>query len=318
MEYNNKLGEPFLPEKNGFKAFSEKLTCRDYQFEIGGTYTVKDTPELCRNGFHFCTLPLDVFRYYPPNARLATVTGEDCVEGADKCCAKTLTVREEISLSSLIHEHANMRRKARHLHSSHIERGPSVVDNAYYCDITNDIGYGMITGRHARITSTYDYYCVVANGGTSNAVTAGANAHATTNGEGSNAITAGNDSNAFSNGYGSHAHTEGTDSHAIAAESESFATTKGFHSVAVTLGANSFASSSGANAHAIACGSGSEAYVKHFGSVAVNLGGGTAKGGLGSWLFLTETYGKQVTNAVAIKIDGKQYFPDTLYFLYGV
>lgn len=47
-----------------YKAFDKNLTCRDFQYEIGKTYEMKDEPIICEWGFHACTRLEDVFTYY--------------------------------------------------------------------------------------------------------------------------------------------------------------------------------------------------------------------------------------------------------------
>lgn len=47
-----------------YKAFDKNLTCRDFQYEIGKTYEMKDEPIICKRGFHACTELDDVFKYY--------------------------------------------------------------------------------------------------------------------------------------------------------------------------------------------------------------------------------------------------------------
>jgi hypothetical protein len=44
----------------GYKAFDSDLKCRDFQYEIGCTYTIhSDEITVCSSGFHFCQFPLD-------------------------------------------------------------------------------------------------------------------------------------------------------------------------------------------------------------------------------------------------------------------
>ena len=48
-----------------YKGFNKDMTCRGFQFKEGETY-IEDKAELCRNGFHACERPLDIFAYYSP------------------------------------------------------------------------------------------------------------------------------------------------------------------------------------------------------------------------------------------------------------
>lgn len=48
-----------------YKGFEEDLTCRGFQYEIGKTYTMVGSPEICKRGFHFCRKLIDVLGYYP-------------------------------------------------------------------------------------------------------------------------------------------------------------------------------------------------------------------------------------------------------------
>jgi hypothetical protein len=51
----------------GYKGFNKDLTCIDFQYKEGETFTTEKKPIRCTaNGFHFCTEPLDVFQYYDP------------------------------------------------------------------------------------------------------------------------------------------------------------------------------------------------------------------------------------------------------------
>lgn len=52
----------------GFKAFNSDLTCREFQYKIGETYTLDDPDslEICESGFHFCPDIASCYKYYPP------------------------------------------------------------------------------------------------------------------------------------------------------------------------------------------------------------------------------------------------------------
>lgn len=50
----------------GFKGFNSDMTCRGFKYEEGKDYEAEGKIDACKNGFHFCLHPLDIFGYYPP------------------------------------------------------------------------------------------------------------------------------------------------------------------------------------------------------------------------------------------------------------
>ena len=50
----------------GYKGFNPDMTCRGFKYEEGKDYEAEGKIDACKNGFHFCLHPLDVFGYYPP------------------------------------------------------------------------------------------------------------------------------------------------------------------------------------------------------------------------------------------------------------
>jgi hypothetical protein len=89
----------------GFKGFDNTLKCRDFQYELGKTYTHKGTVNLCFSGFHFCENPFDVWSYYGPTNRFAQVEAEGVskqTESDSKRVAKTLHIEAELTLPGFI------------------------------------------------------------------------------------------------------------------------------------------------------------------------------------------------------------------------
>ena len=83
----------------GYKAFDKYMQCRDYQFEIGKTYTFDGNPIPCRQGFHFCKSVADCYSYYPMNedTRVCEVEAIGDVETDDDvkyCTNKIMIIRE--------------------------------------------------------------------------------------------------------------------------------------------------------------------------------------------------------------------------------
>lgn len=48
-----------------FKGFDKDLKCRDFQYEVGKTYSMPEKPKVCERGYHCCTALSEVFLYYP-------------------------------------------------------------------------------------------------------------------------------------------------------------------------------------------------------------------------------------------------------------
>ena len=96
------MNEPII----AYKGFDKGMKCRGFQFAEGETYH-EDKAELCKNGFHACTMPLDVLGYYPPGDgsiyRMVELD-EVCDEKSNdsKICAKTIKIGAEIGIPGIV------------------------------------------------------------------------------------------------------------------------------------------------------------------------------------------------------------------------
>ena len=90
------------------KGFDANLQCRNFQFEIGKTYTQDGEIILCENGFHAIDgHPLDVFNYYAAaGSRFAIVECSGDIARDDhpesKIASATITIKAELHLHDLI------------------------------------------------------------------------------------------------------------------------------------------------------------------------------------------------------------------------
>lgn len=88
-----------------YKGFDKDLKCKGFQYKIGKEY---EEPEviLCEKGFHACTAPLDVFKYYAPaTSRFCEVEIDGEIRRAtddSKISGTKIKIVREISLSELI------------------------------------------------------------------------------------------------------------------------------------------------------------------------------------------------------------------------
>ena len=167
----------------GYKGFDKNMKCRDFQFEIGKTYTHNGTVSLCDSGFHFCENPLDVLRYYQPcTSKYATVEADgvsDETEKDSKRVSSQLTIKADLSLSALI-----------------------------------GLGVKFVLSKTTdKVAATSgDYSPAATSGSSSPAATSGNSSPAATSGNSSHAATSGNSSPAATSGYYSPAATSGEES----------------------------------------------------------------------------------------------------------
>ena len=90
-----------------YKGFNKEMKCRDFQYEEGKTYTHDGEPELCKEGFHACEVPLDCLRYYRPSdgsiyreVEMDGVTDER--ESDSKRVGKTIKIGSRISILDIV------------------------------------------------------------------------------------------------------------------------------------------------------------------------------------------------------------------------
>ena len=192
-----------------YKGFNADLTCRDFQFQIGETYTHEGKVEACASGFHACENPLDVFNYYSPASRFAIVEclGEINKEsnGDSKIACGSIYIKAEIGLPTLIS-------KAVDLILSKIKWDTAKESN---------------TGHRSAATNTGDSSAATNTGDSSAATNTGHRSAATNTGYCSAATNTGHYSAATNTGYCSAATNTG---HYSAAE------VTGAHSIAAALG----------------------------------------------------------------------------------
>lgn len=85
----------------GYKAFNKDLTCRGFQYEIGQTYSMDESPVPCERGFHFCKSIAETYDYYDmsDNTRICKIEalGEVQTDDNKKYCTNVIKILEEIT-----------------------------------------------------------------------------------------------------------------------------------------------------------------------------------------------------------------------------
>ncbi|MBH9397685.1 hypothetical protein I5L42_18330, partial [Pseudomonas aeruginosa] len=183
-----------------YKGFKQDLTCRGYQFEIGGTYKHEGEVEACASGFHSCEYPLDVFGYYAPGeSRFAIVKASGQLSRHDddsKIASATLVVEAEISMPTMI--------------SRALDWIMSKVDKSVEQTVVG--GTASNTGNRSAASNTGDYSAASNTGYQSAASNTGNRSAASNTGNRSAASNTGDYSAASNTGYQSAAEVSGKES----------------------------------------------------------------------------------------------------------
>ena len=275
-----------------FKGFDKNLQCRDFQYEIGKTY-VTDHAELCQEGFHACTNPLDVFSYYNPGeSRFCEVDLDGIVKGESedsKQAGTKITIIREIDIieyTQLCAEYTKAHSKSK----EHQTKDYSLASNS------EDYSSASNSGDRSSASNSGDRSSASNSGDYSSASNSGSCSLASNSGSCSSASNSGNWSSASNSGYRSLASNSGNWSSASNSGYRSLASNSGKQSLASTVGTSSQAIVSGEQSLAVAFGPDSK-----------------AKGALGDFLTLSEWINGEIINCSTLKIDGKRIKANTFY-----
>ncbi len=263
-----------------FKGFDKDLKCRGYQFEIGKTYTHDGDVAICERGFHACTDPMDVWKYYGPgNSRFAMVEMSGALDrhvDDSKLASASITIKGELSLPEFI-------ARAVDCILSRVDWKSAKEAN------TGDRSAATNTGHRSAATNT-GYQSAATNTGDQSAATnTGYQSAATNTGYQSAATNTGYQSAATNTGDQSAATNTGDQSAATNTGHWSAATNTGYRSAATNTGDQSAATNTGHQSAATNTGHWSAAKVEGQHSVAISTGyEGRICGANGCALFAVE------------------------------
>jgi hypothetical protein len=91
----------------GYKVFNPDFTCLSFQYEIGKEYKIKDKPQLCEKGFHFCEFVGDCFNYYSfnPNnivCEIEALGDIDTKLDENKCCTNHIKIIRQLNWEEVL------------------------------------------------------------------------------------------------------------------------------------------------------------------------------------------------------------------------
>lgn len=280
----------------GYKGFEKDFTCRGFQYEVGKTYKIDGEPKLCERGFHFCTSPLAVFKYYDPTNRFAIVEADEADVVFDnffpKAVAKRLTIVREVTLDEMMRLQMGF--------SSRMKRS---IAGGEMCRL----GYENLLQKECSLTATGESSIVGIMGGSDYSVSVNGNyaASVVTGSSQSVASCYCFSTVAATTGCHSIARADGACSAAVAANCNSVAMAAVGGAVAVATDDNSIAVGR-IHATAVCTGYCSVAISEERESLAVAAGEQcSASGVLGSWLVLVERNMGRIIDIKAVKVDGE-------------
>ncbi len=210
-----------------YKGFSADMTCREYQFEIGKTFTHQGEVKACYSGFHSCENPLDVFSYYHPAGNRfceVEVSGDILRHDSDsKIASASITIKAEISI------HEMVERAVEWVWSKIDKSCEQQIMTGYRSAASNTGDYSAAsnTGYRSAASNTGDYSAASNTGYQSAASNTGYRSAASNTGDYSAASNTGDYSAASNTGYRSAASNTGY---------RSAAEVSGYHSVAAAFG----------------------------------------------------------------------------------
>ncbi|MEV2065628.1 hypothetical protein ABZQ88_21110 [Pseudomonas aeruginosa] len=297
-----------------YKGFKQDLTCRGYQFEIGGTYKHEGEVEACASGFHSCEYPLDVFGYYAPgDSRFAIVKASGQLSRHDddsKIASATLMVEAEISMPTMISRAIDwiMARLDSSVEQTVVGDTASNTGNRSAASNTGDYSAASNTGNRSAASNTGDYSAASNTGNRSAASNTGDYSAASNTGDCSAASNTGDCSAASNTGNQSAASNTGNRSAASNTGNRSAASNTGDYSAASNTGNRSAASNTGYR---------SAAEVSGKESVAASLGiEGRARASAGSAIVLCHRDDEgRLIHIRASKVGENGVKPDTWYQL---
>ena len=184
-----------------YKGFDKDLKCRDFQFEVGKTYTHSGAVIVCESGFHACENPWDVLSYYNiVDSRFCVVeqSGDLQRHGDDsKIASASITISAELKLPDFV---------------------KSCVD---WLLKTCSVGTEAASGYGSQLAASGDGSRLAASGDRSRLAASGYDSQLAASGYDSQLAASGNDSQLAASGYGSRLAASGYGSRLAASGNDS-------------------------------------------------------------------------------------------------
>ena len=155
----------------GYKVFNSDWTCRGYQYEIGKTYEIAESPKCCKVGFHFCEKLVDCFNYYSfdPNNKVAEIEAIGEIHFDDtnsKCCTNKIVILKELTWAEVLDMCNTGKGNSGKRNSGNYNSGD--YNSGHYNSGNHNTGDGNCGNYNSRENNCGDYNCGDSNSGNYN------------------------------------------------------------------------------------------------------------------------------------------------------
>ena len=161
-----------------YKGFDKNMQCRGFQYEVGKEYEMDGEIKCCKQGFHACKSPIEVWDYYDMlNSRFAEVEQSGKIyeeEKSTKVCSSRIKIKAELKLADIINIGVEWLKdittpskvKAYCALNDNGDRKKQIGSSGYYAKIGSSGYYAQIgsSGDYAKIGSSGDYAKIGSSG----------------------------------------------------------------------------------------------------------------------------------------------------------
>ena len=156
-----------------YKGFDKNLICRDFQYEIGKSYSMDGDIQACSRGFHACEHPLNVFGYYAPaSSRFAEVrmSGKISRDTSDsKIASAEIAIVAELKLPDIIaraisYVFDRAKPEGEGSHATGDQGAASATGYQGAASATGRYGAASATGRYGAASATGDQGAAMSSG----------------------------------------------------------------------------------------------------------------------------------------------------------
>jgi hypothetical protein len=247
-----------------YKAFNKEMKCRDFQFEVGKTYTHEGKVKACESGFHSCENPLDVLNYYNLcDSRFAIVeaSGEIAKHGDDsKIASASITIEAELHLPQFIAAAVDWIKSACTYDGKKVDDGDSsqLAASGYSSQLAASGNYSQLaasgyssqlaasgyssqlaaSGNSSQLAASGNSSQLAASGDSSKLAASGDSSKLAASGNYSKLAASGNSSQLAASGYSSQLAASGDSSKLAASGNYSKLAASGDYSIAVSSAPN--------------------------------------------------------------------------------